>query len=577
MAARSLSPSAVSALCGLALASALLFGFLEAVQAAVLRWVPHVRPFDKVSLDVFWTAPLVYAAVNLPILAGFAVMSRAGLTRPLVLAPYAFAFVGAYGALSYSGLLARIACVLLALGVAVQLGRRIGRGSLTPVIRGAVALGIVALSAGAAMRIGEWWSVRPMGAGPANAGAARPSVLLVVMDTVRADRLSAYGSTRSKTPSVDSLAREGTLFERAYATSSWTLPSHASMLTGLAGPMHGAEGPNDVLRGDHPQLQQVLAAQGYATGAFVSNSVFFVPERGFGTGFHAFDVYSTRTLMARSSFGLQLTQPMRRFDIDLAPFRGAADINEGFLAWLGSIGGRPFFAVLNYMDAHEPYDSGTSRPDLRVWDRRSRRSAEDNLHLAAAYDQAVTALDAEIGRLLGALRDHPGWKHMLVIVTSDHGEAIADGSFDHGFDLTLEQIHVPLIVRMPGQVPAGQRVRTPVSLVDLAATTQALIADRGPRLPGRPLSRWFEPRAGAGDAEVRADLFEVNASKAPRRLESVVSEEYQFIRDRSTGKRRLFNARSDIAGQHDLAGDPGYVDVLQRFDATVRESRRHHQ
>jgi arylsulfatase A-like enzyme len=562
----------IARLFAMAVAAGLLFGLLEAAETAVARQVPEIRPFDKVSLDVFWTTPLVHVVVNLLGASGLALLHVAGLPGALRLGPYAFAFIGTFAVLWYSGYLARTACILLALGVAVQVGRAwVKLGSPRLLTRTITALGAVVLTTGLFVRAADWWSASSHVIEGRTQESVRPNVLLVVMDTVRADRLSAYGSKHASTPALDRLAAQGTLFERAYASSSWTLPSHASMLTGLPAPLHGAESTKDVVRADRVQLQQVLAAQGYATAAFVSNNVFFVPERGFGTGFQVFNVYSPQILMARSAFGIQLTRPVRRFDVDLVPFRGASAINRELQGWLDSVGDRPFFAVLNYMDAHEPYDAGFGRPHLRIWDLRKRRSPDNNRELAAAYDRAVMALDAEIGRLVDWLSRRPGWERTLLLITSDHGEAIADGSFDHGFDLTLEQLQVPLIMRLPGRVPAGLRVSAPVSLVDLAATTQALIADDGQRLPGRPLSWWFDRKeSGVESPVVHADLIEVSASKAPRRLHSVVSRGFQYIHEVTAGRDRLFDAASDIAGERDLSKDPRYAAELERLKTAVR-------
>jgi arylsulfatase A-like enzyme len=554
-----------------ALLFALLFGLLEAAEIAALRHVPHVQSAHKVSLHIFWAAPFVHVVANLGAAAAGLALSRLGLAVPHGLIIGGFAFIGLIGVTAYSTFLGEISCLLLSAGLAVQIARLYQRHG-SPGRLGRVTAYLGVLAAAPIVFAAAWDSFAASRGTPGiTPPLSRPNVLLIVLDTVRADRLSTYGSRQSRTPTIDRVAREGVLFERAYSASSWTLPSHASILTGLAPSSHGAQTFSTVLAAEHTQLQEVFRAQGYSTGAFAANSAFFVPELGFGRGFDVFDAYSPRSLIARTTFGIRLRPLLRRVDIDADAFRRAPDVSARFEQWIRTAAARPFFAVINFMDAHEPYVAADgSRPSLRVWDRQRWGQENNSALLEHAYGVAVAGIDQQLGRLFGRLRPEPWWDNTLVIITSDHGEAIADGTFDHGSDLTGEQIHVPLIMRFPARLPSGERVSVPVSLTDVPATVQDVTGVTSRRLPGRSLTRWLSDAGfDLDDSAVLAEVADPDEKIGGKSRRSIIAGDFQYIQDLPGGRERLFNIVTDPAGLEDRAADTAQRKTLDHLRALL--------
>lgn len=310
--------------------------------------------------------------------------------------------------------------------------------------------------------------VRPSGR------AERPNVVLLVLDTLRADRLSAWGRPERITPHLDRLARQGVLFSRARAPSSWTIPSTAALLTGRYTRVPGVDrGKVSAVDPGSPTLAERFSGRGYATGGFSAN---FVLDgfRGFARGF---DTYY------------------------LAPYQDArltaGELNRRALDWALDQGEGPFFLYLQYMDPHEPYDApsperplgrpgpfsierghrwrdGTIVPLIMGWDE-----LEGPAELALIeryYHEEVAYLDRCLGRLLAALRGAGLLENAIVLVTADHGEELADhGFWSHGFSLHREMLHVPLLLVAPGlESGAGTVTSVPVSLLDVAPTLAAL-------------------------------------------------------------------------------------------------------
>lgn len=287
---------------------------------------------------------------------------------------------------------------------------------------------------------------------PARAGApASRSVVLVTLDTTRADALGSYGAPRA-TPALDALAARGLRYARALSASPLTLPAHASLLTGLEPPEHGAvDNGTSVLAGDVPTLATLLAARGHACAAFVASRVL---DRRFGLA-RGFEPYDDRMAAERTGeYGY--------------PERDAASVTEAALAWLGRRpAGRPFFLWVHYYDAHAPYDGDGATPQER-------------------YAGEVRAVDAAVGRLLAALPR--GEQAPLVAAVGDHGEAFGEhGEHGHGLLLHEPVLRVPLLLGGPG-LPAGRVVTEPVATRQLAATLLRLATGSaeplGASLPG---------------------------------------------------------------------------------------------
>jgi arylsulfatase A-like enzyme/Flp pilus assembly protein TadD len=277
----------------------------------------------------------------------------------------------------------------------------------------------------------------------------RLNLVLVSVDTLRADHLSCYGSGELSTPGFDRVAREGILFENATSVAPTTLPAHASLLTGASPLTHWVhDNVGFRLRQDIPTLASTLKARGYRTGGFVGS---FVLDDRFGLG-RGFDVYSDE--MPETDRG-----PRER--------RGEKVLEEA-LAWIGPGDAEPFFAFLHLFDPHRPYDPPAPfAPGVNDLD--------------ALYRGEVSYVDSLLQRLLASLDQRGLSESTLLVVTADHGESLGEhGEDTHGFFLYQSTLHVPLLMRAPGIRP-GQRVGALVRTIDIAPTVLELLGVEPPR------------------------------------------------------------------------------------------------
>jgi arylsulfatase A-like enzyme len=311
------------------------------------------------------------------------------------------------------------------------------------------------------------------------------NVVVIVVDTLRADHLSLYGYDRNTSPNLARIAEQGVTFENAMASSSWTLPSHASMLTGRYPHDHGAEYKSSVLDGRLPVIGEDFQKLGYRTGAFSANNYYFTRRQGFGEGFIHFDDYigslhdafdKTRYFVRLGEFAYDQNWTRRPLGTHTAE-----DVNRRTLQWIDG-GSRPFFVFLNYMDVHSPYipvapyrGSFSQRwhTDGQTGVKATHDYAQQRLD---AYDECIQYVDVQIQRLFEELRKRGRDKDTVVVITSDHGEAFNEhGLWGHNNALYRELIHVPLIIWAPGYVPSGLRVARPVSTTALAPTLLSLV------------------------------------------------------------------------------------------------------
>lgn len=381
-----------------------------------------------------------------------------------------------------------------------------------------------------------------------------PNVLLITLDTVRAASQSLYGYSRSTTPQLARFAKSGALFQKAYGTASWTLPSHGSIFTGY----YPHEQIGDWLvpfDSPYPTLAEVLRQRGYDTAGFVANTIYCSKESGFGRGFAHFEDYkiSPGQVMKSSSLGFYMTDnPGLRQQIGYYEYLGrksAAELNAEFLRWLSSRGERPFFAFLNYWDAHEPYlppapfdrQFGPTSREMFSIDRGARVAELSRRDLEAeinAYDGTIAYLDSQLGRLLDELQARGLLENTCVIITSDHGEEFGEhGLFRHGHSLYIASLHVPLLILFPPRVPANVTVPHPVSLRDLPATIFDLIGGEKNPFPGSSMARFWDARrvqTGFGGelilAEISAEDGKPNWVPTSRgKIKSLVADRYQYI------------------------------------------------
>jgi arylsulfatase len=286
--------------------------------------------------------------------------------------------------------------------------------------------------------------------------------VLIVLDTVRADHLAPYGYARATTPSLDRRVREEfTLYENARSTSSWTLPSHASLFTGLLPAQHGAAPPGRHAQGvreDAPMLAEVLREGGWRTAAVFSNSVYLRARKpgrasyafGMERGFEHFDDRLDGSIGGYLPLAQLLGGDLRKGHLH---YRDAERITDLALAWLDRRGEGPFFLALNYMDAHAPnmppppFDRAFGGPVAR--DLLAPGAELQVLQ----YDRELAYLDLHLERLLSGLEQRGLYDRTALIVTSDHGEALGDHGFlYHGWVLYDALVRVPLYVK-----PAGGR------------------------------------------------------------------------------------------------------------------------
>ena len=307
----------------------------------------------------------------------------------------------------------------------------------------------------------------PPAAAPATGGEPR-NLLIVTIDTLRADRVGAYGYQPARTPVLDELARSGVKFTNAFAPAPITLTSHASLMTGRYPPGHGARHNGIAPTPTVPTLAATFKARGFATSAFVSA---FPLDRRFGlhTGF---DIYDDE--LPRGQNGEPLNE------------RSGVDTARRATEWLTAHSTQPFFLWMHVFEPHAPYGA----------------PAEGNI--TARYDAEVATADQAIGRLLSALGAQAS--RTIVVVGSDHGEAFGEhGEVGHSIFVYDTTLRVPLIMRGPG-IPAGVTVDAPVSLVDIAPTVGALLGIPGFDADGVSLVPSFSG-VSLGDRTLYAESF----------------------------------------------------------------------
>lgn len=380
------------------------------------------------------------------------------------------------------------------------------------------------------------------------ASQPRPSLLLVSIDTLRADHLSCYGNVRPTSPTIDALAASGVLFERAYSPSSWTLPGHASMLSGVSPYRHGATQETRGIRGDVRLLPEILRAGGYQTVAII-NGPFVQGKYGFSRGFDRF----------------------------VEAFDKKSDYLPQVLGLFEGLDARPFFAFVHFMQVHSPYapppqhrfdaERGPT-PDadgrhLMELDRRVRAHEVqltdlDRDYLAALYDGEIRAVDQMVAETIARARERARGR-LLVVVTSDHGEEFLEhGGLLHGQTLYDEVLHVPLIMAGAG-VPAGQRVGRLSSLLDVVPTILGLLGiSPPPGVEGKALL----PSGPGQDGTLPVPL-QTSAHDGTAHLRGLRTSSRKLIADDSSGQARLYELGRDPKEQHPVPAVP--ADPLLRL------------
>ncbi len=391
------------------------------------------------------------------------------------------------------------------------------------------------------------------------------NVVLVILDTVRADHFSCYGYSRLTTPNLDRLAAEGERYDRAFSQSSWTMPAVTTILTGQPPHVHGAYKAKDgwfPLRDDVVTLAERMGRAGYDTGAVI-NVMWLQPLFKMNRGFETYDFH--------------MTDETNRSD------RPAAATTTAALDWVHRVRPGPFFLVVHYFDPHLTYDPPTPydtmhEPDtegrlprgfgsagqvVEIRDGRVRLDNRSRKSLVARYDGELTYLDAQFGRLREGLERQGVWDDSLVIVVGDHGEEFWDhGGFEHGHTHYRELLRVPLLVRRPGH-PAGVVHDGRVRQIDIAPTILDFAGlEALPELPGRVL--------GAGGAEYSV----AEGSFWGGDLVSIRSDAGTLILNRDSGEQQFFAAADVVEIAPLPEGSPGRADLERLLLALPPEKRR---
>lgn len=330
------------------------------------------------------------------------------------------------------------------------------------------AIAAVALAAAVVAGV-SFWNRGPARAGggvelgdlPPGVARDRLNLVVITLDTTRADRLGAYGNANVETPAFDRLAREGVLFEQAVSVAPLTLPAHASMFTGKFPPEHGIRDNGGFFLGaDQETLAEILKARGYRTGGFVSAFVLdgkWGIDQGFDTYFDDFDLSKSKQVSLGS---IQ---------------RPANEVIDKVLPWIDEVKGSPFFAWVHLYDAHSPY-----RPPEPFATK----------YAAHPYNGEIAFADSQVARILDQLDALQLTDRTVVMVLGDHGESLGDhGEAAHGFFIYNSVTHVPFVVRAPFSQARARRVADPVRSVDLMPTALDLLGLAPPAgIPGASLA-----------------------------------------------------------------------------------------
>ncbi len=605
----------------LAACFALLAGIVEglvswsrAILPQAFGWHNHLLP------EILWAAPLVdlvlFLAIGLILMAVSRFLPRR--VRPDLVACLIFGFLVLAGPLFILPELHWASVLLLSLGLAVQAARYAWsrppataptlRRTFLRLLGASLALNLVGrvfgphpqpaprpVARGAAVGLSELLALSLPRRGLVaplllRRQSSAPNVLLIVLDTLRADHCSAYGYARPTTPHLERFAAEGALFEHAIAPASWTIPSHASIFTGL--PVHQHKTWRNPMPSDEPTLAEYLTEREYATFGAMANTHNVGRRTALGRGFQAYEDLFTNVpdAVMNTSYGAMLLQQLPRLGYwDFLGRKSAATINQAFLTWLaGNRNGR-FFAFLNYFDVHDPYippspfdrlfstntDFGTRLNhktfEIKSFMARETLTDQERQWEIDAYDGCLAYLDSQLGELFATLGAQGVLDETLVLVTSDHGESFDEHDlYGHGDLLYREVLHVPLIVRHPATVPAGRRVRCAVGLTAIPATVAELAGVRdGSPFPGEPLSHhWTDDAPGAvcEDALVLSEDMDDTSST----IKSVSSAQWHFIVNRKR-KNELFRIDQDPLETEDLAASIEGSRIREQFGPRMQE------
>ena len=509
---------------------------LLAVSGALVAAAFHVaiveirfrllHQFTWTSREFPWFSPLAYllcfVLVALPLALGGWLVPRLVTRRAcasLLAAMTLFAILLHYqGVHPWAGL-------TLALGAGLQIGTRIAQRPhvwLPRARRLSLALTLLLAIYGFPIIVGPYLASSRRAETAPVAGQEKPNVILLILDTVRAANLSVYGYARPTTPNLERIAAQGVTFETAIATSPWTAPTHATLVSGRFPSLTGVS-YRTPMHDSFPTIAEAFDRAGYATGAFVANAGYAGRQAGMDRGFTLFEDYPasvqqlvwsttfTQTELGRHIIDAALDRgwwrlrtALRRFDLRIigesrADVFDATEIADHFIGWRDRVVGRPYFAMLNLLDAHAPY----STPFAKRFNE-GRQTVD-------RYDGAIAFEDSVVGSLVARLAQRDDLGKTILVIVADHGEQFGEhGYTGHGNSLYLPLLRVPLLIYAPSRVPAGLRDRRIASLRDVPATLADLAAVSAPGIGGTSLARvWHDStRSNTAPGEALSEVEE---------------------------------------------------------------------
>ena len=369
------------------------------------------------------------------------------------------------------------------------------------------------------------------------ARAEAPNIILITVDTTRADRMGFLGSKRALTPNLDVLARQGVVFEKAYSQAPLTPVSHATIFTGTYPQFHTVTDFGHPLPSLLPYVPEILHKSGYHTAAFIG-SIILDPKGNMAPGFdRGFDFFDAGFHMKRDPDESRYDNVERR----------GGDVVAHAIGWLSKNRQSPFFIWVHLYDPHAPYDPPSP------YDKR----------FADGYDGEIAYADASLGKLFQYLRQRGLYDRALILVMSDHGESLgAHGESMHGIFLYDETIHVPLVFKLPGELLAGHRVAGRVRLVDVAPTLLTMLSlPLPPTFQGESLVPLMKSPSAATDLPAYSETDYPHRAFGWSALRAMRSGKYLFVR---APKRELYDQSQDKAAERNLAASsPAVTDTLQ--------------
>lgn len=585
------------------LAAATLAGVLHLAVARTIGLGFSIFRWGWDSRDLAWKVPLGYLLVFAPVALMLAVLwailpPRTGWK----VATWAWLTLVIFSSLLLFPAIHGYASLLLAVGLAASLSTWLDRhpGATLRGARVVAALGAVG-TAGLSVslpRLRDAAERRALAALPV-APPGAPSVLLLILDTVRADYTSLNSSDAGTTPNLQRWGMKGAVFEEAYSTAPWTTPSHASFFTGQYPSIHRASWTVPLADGSRT-IAEVLSERGWASAGFTANYVATRRESGLAQGFVHFEDFKTSLKevlksttitqadnVVRAWDAFSMGQGIRRtlkayghanfephFSEESHDAKSAAEIREDFLRWSSELpADRPYFAFLNFFDAHAPYHPP---PPFRMM-------FGDSAVLQNRYRGGIRYIDEEVNRLLETLDKRGTLANTIVIVTADHGEQFGEhGLGGHDNSLYRQVLHVPMMILHPRKVPGGVRVATQVTGRDIPATILDLVGvSQDSAIGGTSLAPlWAAGTPGSAGWHPSEVLAEVDQNARPglrhrnaySALKAVIRDSVHVIGDRK-GNYEAFAYRLDPDEASNLVVTP--FDTLTYGALLGKSAARH--